>query len=508
MVKTIVPATLLCDFYKISHKAQYPDGTEVVYSTWTPRSNKHYPSVDKVVAFGMQGMVKKVLIDYFNTHFFARTKEEVVAEYERYLKFALGVAEPDSTHIAELHDLGYLPLEIKTLPEGTKVPMRVPMMTVRNTDNRFFWLTNYIETLASCEMWLPTTAATIADRYRQILDRYAIETVGSTEFVPFQGHDFSMRGMGGIEAAALSGSGHLLSFVGTDTIPAIAYHEAYYNADIESELVGTSIPATEHSVMCAGGADNEFDTYDRLINKVYPSGMVSIVSDTWDLWNTITNILPKLKDGIMARDGKVVIRPDSGDPVDIICGVDWWDNKEHFESERHLLIHPSSEELGVIELLWDIFGGTTNDLGFKELDPHIGCIYGDSITPERAEEILKRLKAKGFASTNVVFGIGSYTYQYNTRDTFGFAMKSTAVVINGEERMIFKDPITDDGTKKSNTGGVVVVRGIDGELHVTDGLSIEETGAYINEMRTTFKDGELIVDDSLATIRKRLSEEN
>ena len=483
-----LPATLLCDFYKISHKAQYPNGTEIIYSTWTPRSNKHFPSCDHVVAFGPQGFSQKYLVDYFNVNFFNRPLLEVLREYRRVIKFALGVADPDSSHIEELHRLGYLPIEVKALPEGTSVPMRVPMLTIRNTDKRFYWLTNYLETIASCEMWLPTTAATIAKRYRNILDKYAMETVGNTDFVPFQGHDFSMRGMAGLEAAQLSGSGHLLSFVGTDTIPAIMYLEKYYNANIEKELVGTSIPATEHSVMCAGGKEDEFETYRRLIEDVYPEGFISIVSDTWDLWNTITEILPRLKDKIMARDGKVVIRPDSGDPVKIICGDIGAYEERQFK--------------GVVELLWEIFGGTVNEKGFKELDPHIGCIYGDAITPDRCIQICEQLKAKGFASTNMVYGIGSYTYQYNTRDTFGFALKSTMCRINGNSKKIFKDPVTDDGTKKSQTGVVAVIKGENGELKCVDGLDFNHS--WMDEMQVIFKDGQMKVNDSLANIRERV----
>jgi nicotinamide phosphoribosyltransferase len=483
------PATLLCDFYKISHRAQYPDKTEVVYSTWTPRSNKYFPRAESVVAFGAQGMIKKILIDYFNENFFSRPIDDVVAEYARYIKYTLFIENPETKHIEELHELGYMPLHIKALPEGTLVPMRVPMLTVHNVDSRFFWLTNYIETLASTEMWLTSTAATIALSYRSILDEYALKTAGSTDFVPFQGHDFSMRGMAGIDAAMLSGAGHLLSFVGTDTVPAIAYLERYYNADIEKELVGTSVNATEHSVMCAGGADNEFETYRRLISEVYPTGIISIVSDTWDLFGCLETIIKPLKPEIMARDGKVVIRPDSGDPVDIICG--------------DLTAEEGSQEYkGVVECLYDIFGGEKNAQGYIELDSHIGAIYGDSITPERCEAICYILAEKGFASTNVVFGIGSYTYQYNTRDTFGFAMKSTMVVIDGEEKMIFKDPKTDDGTKKSNTG-CVAVQMVDGELVCKDRLALNHTEPCL--MQTIFLNGELKVDETLAAIRARIS---
>lgn len=406
--KTIYPASLLCDFYKVSHREQYPEGTETVYATWTPRTSR-IKGIDSVVAFGFQGFVQEYLIDYFNEHFFSRPATSVLAEYERYMKFTLGVAAPDTYHIEALHNLRYLPVLIKAVPEGTSIPTRVPMLTIENTIPEFFWVTNYLETLMSCALWQPSTSATLAREYRTLLDKWAEITSSDPDFVQFQGHDFSMRGMGGLDAACTSGAGHLLSFVGTDTIPAIAYLEKYYGADIETGLVGCSVAATEHSVMCAGGADDEFETYRRLIEDVYPTGIVSIVSDTWDLWQVLTNTIPKLRDSIIARDGKVVIRPDSGDPVDIICGIDF-PAAVGMESFAFDMRTPAQK--GVVELLWDTFGGTVNDKGFKELDSHIGAIYGDAITLQRADEICKRLAAKGFASTNIVFGIGSFTYQY------------------------------------------------------------------------------------------------
>lgn len=480
------PATLLCDFYKISHREQYPAGTEVVYSTWTPRANKHHPTADKVVVFGIQAFVKKYLVKYFDEHFFSRPVADVVAEYRRMVKFALGVDSPVTKHIEALHAVGFLPLRLRALPEGVSVPLRVPMMTIENTDPRFFWLTNFVETLLSAELWLPSTSATIAKEYRDLLDAYAAET-GDQGFVQFQGHDFSMRGMGCVEAAASSGAGHLLSFVGTDTIPAICHLERYYNADIEKELVGTSIPATEHSVMCAGGdGEGEFATYKRLITEVYPHGFVSIVSDTWDLWACIETIIAPLKEDIMARNGRVVIRPDSGDPVKIICG------------------DASLEGLagkGLIECLWDIFGGAVNDKGYKVLDSHIGAIYGDSITLDRCERICRQLKEKGFASTNMVYGIGSYTYQHNTRDSFGFALKSTMCVIDGDQKQIFKNPATDDGTKKSNIG-VVAVTGEAGAYRCVDGLLIGH--GTPDQMRDVFVDGKLLVDETLGEVRARI----
>jgi nicotinamide phosphoribosyltransferase len=487
------PATLLCDFYKVSHREQYPQGTEVIYSTWIPRSNKYFPKADKVVAFGVQAFIKKYLIDYFDFNFFNRPRAEVLDEYKRVIKYTLNVDNPDASHIAELHDLGYLPVHIKAVKEGTLVPMRVPVLTIQNTHPKFFWVTNYLETLMSCELWLPSTSATIAYTYRKLLDEYAIKTTGSTAGVEYQGHDFSMRGMGSLESAKASGAGHLLSFFGTDTIPAILYHEEFYDANIETQVIGTSIPATEHSVMCSYGDANEFDLFKHLITEVYPSGFFSVVSDTWDFWKVITEYLPALKDEIMNRDGRVVIRPDSGDPVDIICG-------DPYET------HGTPEYKGLIQCLWEIFGGTINEQGYKVLDPHIGAIYGDSITLERAEHILRILESKGFASTNIVFGIGSYTYQPNTRDTFGHAMKATYAVVTGEERMLFKDPKTDDGTKKSLRGMVAVLKTEDG-LKVVDGLNARtyfEEFADEDQLETVYMGGKLIRKQSLKEIRSIL----
>ena len=251
------PITLLADFYKLSHRKQYPEGTTKVYSTLTPRSNKYAPYSDEIVWFGLQYFIKEYLIDRFNKDFFNKPKKDVVKEYERLVEYSLGKEYSDTKHIEELHDLGYLPIKISALPEGILVPMRVPVMTIENTHDKFFWLTNFLETILSTTIWLPTTSATLAYSYRKILNDYAIKTTGSLAGVEFQGHDFSMRGMSSEQSAAASGAGHLLSFKGTDTIPSILFLEKYYNANIEAELVGTSIPATEHSVMCSYGKQNE-----------------------------------------------------------------------------------------------------------------------------------------------------------------------------------------------------------------------------------------------------------
>lgn len=531
--------TLLCDFYKISHRKQYPEGTTKVYSNLTPRNTHYYKGNTKnnVIFFGLQYFIKHTLIDLFNENFFNISKDIVISEYARVIKYALGEDNPDTTHIEALHNLGYLPLEIKALPELSLVPTKIPVLTVTNTLPDFYWLTNFIETVMSADLWLMCNNATLAYDYRVVCEEYAEKTCDDNSHVDFQCHDFSMRGMAGQEAAMMSGMAHLQYFKGTDTIQAISGLEYYYGKNIEKELVGTSIPASEHAVMCAGSKETEEETYRRFIEDLYPNGFVSIVSDTWDFFGVLTNILPSLKDKIIKRNGKTVIRPDSGNPVEIICGnkvitlledkdlnsqasnciteeIDKYNLSEGdgvelvvkykdvfykvsatvHEECGYMGFHdlelkeykPTPEQKGAIQLLWEIFGGTINSKGYKVLDSHIGLIYGDSITHERAKEIFKQLEGSGFASSNVVFGIGSYTYQFNTRDSQGWAVKATYCEVNGEGRAIFKDPKTDSG-KKSAKGLLHVAKDENNCYILTDDITweIEKT----SELKTVFKDG-------------------
>lgn len=481
---------LAIDGYKLDHRRQYPDDTTRVYSNWTARGSR-IPSQTHVVALGLQYYLQKYLMDDFQENFFSKNVDEVCERYERRVNGYLGPNSIGTDHIRALHDLGYIPLEFRALPEGTLVPLRVPMFTVENTHDDFAWLVNYFETILSNVMWMPCTSATTAWRMRDLLDRAAAATGSPAEFVDWQGHDFSMRGMAGLESASLSGLGHLLSFTGTDTIPAVELVEDHYGENLaDGYLIGGSVAATEHSVMCAGGEDNEAQTFERLLD-LYPTGIVSVVSDTWNFWDVLTEILPKWREEIMARPegSKLVIRPDSGDPVLIICG----DPSEPEGSPAHK---------GAIELLWETFGGTVTETGHKLLDSHIGCIYGDSITYERADAILTNLYRKGFASGNMVFGIGSYTYQYVTRDTFGFAMKATWVKVAGEERPIFKDPVTDNGLKKSARGRLAVLRTQDGELTLVDEATPEQEA--MSELKTVWRDGEFIRKQNIQEIRSVL----
>jgi nicotinamide phosphoribosyltransferase len=485
---------LLTDGYKTGHHQQYPKGTTLVYSNFTPRSNKYAPKgCNEVVVFGTQ-MVMQQIHDAFQNDFFSRPKDVVCGEMKRELSMYLGT-DYDVSHFEALHDLGYLPICVKSLPEGTKVPMKVPVLTIYNTHPDFYWITNYLETILSNLLWKPMTSATISNQYRKVLTKWMEKTDKERAwFIDWQGHDFSMRGMDSVDAVISSGLGHLTSFLGSDSLPTIYGARKYYGAE---DMVCGSVNATEHSVMCAGGKEDEVETFRRLL-ETYPTGILSVVSDTWDLWKVCTEHVVTLKEEIMARDGKLVIRPDSGDPVDIICGLNT--NPNPCKSIEGLDTEP--EIKGVIELLWDAFGGTINEQGYKVLDSHIGAIYGDSITIDRAEEICKRLEAKGFASTNIVLGVGSFTYQYNTRDTFGFAMKATYVEVNGEAREIFKDPITDDGTKKSATGLLAVYDNYEGGLTLIDRATWESEGQ--GRLETIYNNGHFKNVTTLEEIRKRL----
>lgn len=486
-MKTI--ALNLTDGYKVDHRRQYPDGTSYVFSNLTARKSRVEGS-DGIIFFGLQYFIKRYLAEEFNQNFFNLPKDMAVKAYKRRIDNYLGPNQVGTEHIAALHDLGFLPLQIRAVPEGMFVPVGVPCLTIENTRDEFSWLTNYIETLLSTSIWLPCTSATTAYRYRKLMDGYADATGGDKAFVQWQGHDFSFRGMAGVEAAMMSGAGHLLSFTGTDTIPAIDFLEQYYFADSDKELIGGSVAASEHAVMCMGGQDDEIGTFKRMITEVYPSGIVSLVSDTWDFWKVVTEYLPQLKPIVMARDGKLVIRPDSGDPVKIICG----------DPDAPV---GSPEYKGAVECLWETFGGTVNEKGHKQLDPHIGLIYGDSITYERCETILRKLATWGFASTNVVFGIGSYTYQMVTRDTYGFAVKATYGVVNGQAREIFKNPKTDDGTKRSLKGKFAVVEQ-DSKLVVSQDHVILSDVDLHDVYELYFVDGSIKCTQTLAEIRKRV----
>lgn len=511
---------ILTDFYKTIHHLAYVPGLEYLVSYWTPRMSR-YDFADKAVVFGMQAFVKEYLIEYFNENFFKRDKQELIDEYRRLISNTMTVQAADTTEIEKLYDLGYLPIKIKAVPEGTRVNIKTPVYEISNTVKGFGWLVNYLETFISVNVWYQINSATVAYSYRQVVNKYFEKTVSenAVKRVEFADGvmteiecseklaavrnaacgDFSMRGMTSIESAEKSSAAHLLSFTGTATIGAIPWLEQYYNCDCTKEIVGKGVPSTEHSVMSSYGRDGEYECYRHLIEDVFPEGPLSIVSDTYDYWNVVTDVIPSLKKSIMARNGKIVVRGDSGDPVEIICGT-----VENIEDGREY----TPAELGTVRCLWNEFGGYINDKGFKVLDSHIGVIYGDAITYERACRIYDLLDRMGFAASNVTLGIGSFTYQYVTRDSLGQALKATNSIVNGVERQIFKDPKTDKikgaNFKKSQKGMCCVYRSGDNILY-KDGLTFEQVeNMNENLLRTVFCDGKLMIDESLSEIRERL----
>jgi nicotinamide phosphoribosyltransferase len=493
------PSPYYSDGYKIGHKKMLAYGTDFLYGTWIPRSLKYAPkNVKKILSIGHQ-LTVRWLHSEWQENFFSQPKE-VAVKFEIDMSKYLGM-DFDGSHFESLHDLGYLPIRIKALPEGIETGPNIPHMTFVNTVPGFSWLTLYLETIISSLAWKPATSGTIALQYRRNLVKWVEKTDPKNAWlIDYLAHDFSARGLSPWDSLS-SGLGHASSFRGSDSIIVIPGARYFYD-EPEDEVCINSVNASEHSVsttkiFTVGESQMIADWL-----KIFDKGILSIVSDTFDLWKLITEYLPANKEAIMARDGKLVIRPDSGDPVDIICGVpsasDNGTGTTYWTGRKDISLN---EYKGVIELLWDIFGGTVNEQGYKVLDPHIGAIYGDSITLERQLQIYERLEAKGFASTNIVLGVGSFTYQYNTRDTLGFAAKGAWFQANGEEFDIYKDPVTDDGTKKSLKGRVAVFQNEDEYFVETQCTNEQETEG---ELQMIYLDGQFFNQTTLTEIRKRV----
>lgn len=536
-------APSVTDGYKLGHAEMYADGSTLVYSNLTPRSDKIHKRNATRFYDGKLVVIAEAPIAELHEiweEFFHMPKDKAVARFKRRVDGYLGPDAINFDRMAELHDLGFLPLCFKALPEGSLVPMGIPVITVYNTLPGFFWLVNFNETLLSSLTWKVMTNATIAREYAAMGRHYG-ELTGVDDFTrSIQFHDFSARGMSGPEDAARAGLGHLTQFIGTDTLAAMDYVEDYY--DCEGQLVAISVPATEHAVATSNilGIEDELvckyeinDDNTRLvaeqafmkdlITRKFPRGIVSYVADSFDFWGVLTEVLPGLKDVILAREasdvapGKLVIRPDSGDPVEVICGLrkkdyvkkggKFYRYAEGLEDYSQEVEISEAEVKGAIEVLWEIFGGTINEKGFKVLDSHIGLIYGDSITTKRAEEIFERLVAKGFSTGNVVFGVGSYTYQCNTRDTFGFAVKATYTEVGDVKIPIFKDPKT-DAKKKSAKGLLAVEEYFDGindcvSYGLHDNVSWEAESSPDNMLQIVYYNGQRMRTTKLSEIRER-----
>lgn len=445
---------LKTDAYKLHHREQYPKGTEVVYANLSVRNinlfEKQYGTTDFVVVPHIKLIINK-LIKEWDDNFFKLSWYKVKKELENFNNYSTIDIMKNLKAYKELHKFGKLPLEFNYLSAYSRIVKNTPLLIYWNYDNRFFWLVNYIETWLSSESWAYITSTNISYKLHKLAIKYSSLTCDNYNHINTQFHDFSQRGINTTSGAIMTGMGHLHYFTGTDNLPAILEFGSFLNNNNSNRpyKIGTSIPATEHSVMCAGGKEKEFETYNRLLS-LYPKGNISIVSDTWDIYNVCDNILPKLKNKILKRKGKLIIRPDSGDPVDIT--------------------------IKVIQSLESHFGSTINNKGFKLLNDKIGVVYGDSITYEIANLIFEKLKKLGYASSNITLGVGSYTYQYNTRDTLGIVVKTTAVRVNGEWRQIQKSPITDQN-KKSLTGFISWIKGgIGGHYVAVDKQNTINTG--------------------------------
>ena len=486
-------AILYADSYKQCHHFMYPKGLTKLISYWVPRRSM-FGEDDKMVFFGFQACMKKIQ-NLFYENFFSLPREEVEETYIRTMMKHFNVAYEEAVNpakIMELYDLGYLPLEIRVIPEGSIVPMGVPCIELTNTLDDFAWVVQWIECILQAEMWKPCCHATMANEFRKIADNYYKMTtdveIGLTSSAM---SDFSMRGMSCVEEAEKASAAWLLSFDKSSTVPALDYIKRYYEE--VPMWTGLGAVSTEHSVQCANFAidGNEIDFIKRALTELYPNTSFSMVADTYDYWNLVNNLLPQCKEEILNHNGKLLIRPDSGDIVEI--------------------------SVKTVERLWDIFGGSINSKGYKVLDPHIGVIYGDGCTLERVTAIYQQLMEKGFAANNILFGVGAFSFAARqtsdkgmvvyTRDTYGIAMKATCAIIDGKSYSLFKDPKTDTSkTKKSHKGCVAVKRDENNQYYCIDEFEemVPHTETCLN---TVFYDGKLLVSD-FVDIQRRLQREN
>ncbi len=397
----------LTDSYKPTHWKQYPKGTSKVYSYLESRGGKF----DNTMLYGLQYFIKKYLTGKVVTL-------EKITKAHKFYDAHLGPGHFNLEgwmHILEKHD-GRLPVRIKAVPEGSSVKTSNVLVTVENTDPEVPWLTNYLESIL-LQVWYPTTVGTLSREIKKIFVSYLKKTTsydsdGIKNIVSFMLHDFGFRGASSVESSAIGCSAHIINFLGTDTVPGILLAQEYYNSD---DMLAFSIPASEHSTITSWTEPLEVKAFENMLDQ-YPTGLVACVSDSFDIirackdyWGTA------LRDKILSRDGRLVIRPDSGDPRQTLKQI--------------------------FHILWDKFGGTINDKGFKVIDPHVRVIQGDGVNYESIVDILDMMVEEGFSVENIAFGMGGALLQKVDRDTQKFAFKCSSITINGEEIDIRKNPI-------------------------------------------------------------------
>lgn len=513
------------DFYKIGHKDMEPDGTTFVQANLTPRFSKYLEEKledhfdGTVIVAGVQPYVIE-LRDRWQLNFF--DIPWAVLESAIYEHICLGLFNPNLSieHMRQLHALQHLPVRIRALLDGTHSKVQVPIVTFENTHPDFEWLPTYLETDSSNHIWPSTTAATLVYHTKQIVKGYFERT--GTDFAMYDWllHDFSARGMMGTSATRLTGVPHLFVSYGTDTVATLPALHYYYGATNHEGLTGHSVRASEHSVTCMYG-ENDIETFRGWLRK-FIDGVMSLVSDTHDYWHMLTYGMETLHDDILARNGKVVIRPDSGDPYRILVGYPEFDYSDQVDKANLMLPEWIANASfkgqavvdnnaynraildGTVETLAQRFGTTTNHAGYKTLMSKIGVIYGDGMSPGRIAMILEGLMERGYTADNVIFGLGSYFYQGNTRDSLGIAVKVTYCIVNGQARSVFKAPKTDDGFKRSAKGLLTVKDGALVELHDVNPDDVV-LGLYdAGDLLTVFDNSVLYNQSTLKEVRQRV----
>jgi nicotinamide phosphoribosyltransferase len=447
------------DSYKLTHWGQYPQGTEIVYSYLESRGGQF----DNTVFFGLQYYLKKYLEGVV---FHQADIEEMVEFSWKHLgnKF---FNEAGWRRLYASHR-GVLPIKIRAVPEGTVVGTSNVLMTIENTDPEFPWLTNYLESLL-LKVWYPTTVATLSREIKRHILKNLDET-GDPSGISFKLHDFGYRGVSSEESAAIGGAAHLVNFMGTDTLEAIEFARKYYQAD----MPGFSVPATEHSTMTSWGESSEILAVANAL-KIYPEGIVSIVGDSWDIYRFASEIVgTSLREAVLARNGKLVLRPDSGDPNEVVPKL--------------------------LDILGEKFGYSTNDKGFKVLNPKVGIIQGDGMNYWTCRTLFDIIKSKGWSGDNLVIGMGGKLLQGVDRDTQKFAFKCSAVRVNGKWQDVYKQPKTDAG-KNSKRGRLILVQRDNNEF-----VTLQHNPVIISpddELRTVFEDGYIKVFHTFDEVRMR-----
>lgn len=480
----------VADTYKNCHVDVYPEGMTKLVSYLVPRKSM-FEKQQKVVVFGIQAFIKNFKENA--DAWFAKPTSEVIADYEKKMNLQLGPGNYETSHIEKLHRLGYLPLKIKALPEGSLVNMGVPIASVENTDPDFAWLAQWTECWLQGEVWKPCNDATAGYMYYKIAKKWYDKTTDGAD-PRMAASDFGMRGMSCMEEACKTSASWLISFNKTSTVPAISWLDYFYNADCSYNHLGIGAVSIEHSVVSSNVAVGTSEK--KLILKLLKQYKnFSYVADTYDYWDIVKNVLPEIKEEILAHEGKILIRPDSGDQYENV--------------------------IQTVQSLWETFGGTENKKGYKVLNPHVGMILGDGCTLKQVEKIWKKLEEMKFAATNCLFGVGAFCFHaffegdkmiVSTRDTFGFAQKTTYIQLeNGRELEVVKDPKTDTAKLKKSHKGLVFVEKVGNDYVATDSLNeddyekFEET--HKDEMQVVFVNGVYFNRQNLMDIRARLAKE-